>query len=81
MFVSFFPKPKLFFLSAAVWSLALVLFWFNGGAELGGLIGLPPAAPDAPPIIGISVFWSKPFLWFYIYYAAAVLLFYAFWRA
>ena len=81
MFVSFFPKPKLFFLSAAVWSLALVLFWFNGGAELGSLFGLPPAAPDAPPIIGISVFWSKPFLWFYIYYAAAVLLFYAFWRA
>lgn len=80
MFVSFFPKPKLFFISAAVWSLALVLFWFNGGAALGALFGLPPAAPEAPPIIGIAVFWSKPFIWFYAYYAAAVLLFYAFWR-
>jgi peptide/bleomycin uptake transporter len=80
VFVSFFPKPKLFFISAAVWSLALVLFWFNGGAALGALFGLPPAAPDAPPIIGIAVFWSKPFLWFYAYYAAGVLLFYAFWR-
>jgi peptide/bleomycin uptake transporter len=80
VFVSFFPKPKLFFISAAVWSLALVLFWFNGGAELGSVFGLPQAATDAPPIIGISVFWSAPFIWFYIYYAAAVLLFYAFWR-
>lgn len=80
MFVSFFPKPKLFFASAVLWSLLLVLFWFNGGAALGSAVGLPPAAPDAPPIIGIAVFWSKPFLWFYLYYAAAVLLFYAFWR-
>ena len=80
MFVSFFPRPKLFFISATVWSLALVLFWFNGGADLGAVIGLPQAAPDVPPIIGISVFWSKPFLWFYIYYIVAVMLFYGFWR-
>ena len=79
MFVSFFPKPKLFFLSAALWSLAAVLFWFFGGAEIGALVGLPPAAADAPPIIGISVFWSPPFLWFYLYYLAGVLIFYAFW--
>lgn len=80
MFVSFFPKPKLFFLSAAAWSLVLVLFWFYGGADLGSVFGLPPADPSVPPTIGISVFWSRPFLWFYVYYAAAVLLFYAFWR-
>lgn len=80
MFVSFFPRPKLFFISAVVWSLMLVLFWFNGGAQLGALFGLPPADPGVPPIIGISVFWSKPFLWFYLFYAAGVLLFYAFWR-
>jgi len=80
VFVSFFPKPKLFFLSAAAWSLFLVLFWFFGGQELGAVIGLPPLVDGAPPIIGISVFWSSPFLWFYIYYAAGVLLFYAFWR-
>lgn len=79
MFVSFFPKPKLFFTSAALWSLAAVLFWFFGGAELGAMIGLPPAAADAPPVIGIGVFWSKPFLWFYIYFVACVALFYVFW--
>ncbi|MBE1202875.1 peptide antibiotic transporter SbmA [Aminobacter carboxidus] len=80
MFISFFPQPKLFFSSAALWSLALVLFWFFGGAQLGALVGLPPAAPGTPPIIGITVFLSAPFMWFYIYYVVGVLLFYAFWR-
>ncbi|MBN9072129.1 MAG: peptide antibiotic transporter SbmA [Rhizobiales bacterium] len=80
MFVSFFPRPKPFFISAAVWSLAAILFWFFGGAALGAYVGLPPAAPGAEPVIGISVFWSPPFLWFYIYFAVCVALFYAFWR-
>jgi peptide/bleomycin uptake transporter len=79
VFVSFFPSPKLFFWSAGLWTLAAVLFWFFGGAELGALFGLPPPAPDAPPIIGVSVFWSRPFLWFYVYYTLAVAIFAAFW--
>lgn len=79
MFVSFFPKPKLFFTSAAVWSLVLVFIWFFGGEQLGATFGLPPAAEGAPPIIGVAVFWSPPFLWFYLYFAAGVALFYAFW--
>ncbi len=79
MFVSFFPRPRLFFLSAFLWSLVLVLFWFFGGAALGAYVGLPPAAADAQPIIGVSVFWSPPFLWFYLYFWLGVALFYAFW--
>ena len=79
MFVSFFPRPKLFFISLVIWAFAAVLFWFLGGEQLGAYIGLPPAAPDAAPIIGVSVFWSKPFLWFYVYFAAAVVIFYGFW--
>ncbi len=79
MFVSFFPQPRLFFWSAAVWTLAAVLFWFFGGEQLGALFGLPPAAAGAPPVVGIAIFWSKPFLWFYLYYATTVLLFAAFW--
>ena len=66
MFVSFFPQPKLFFSSAAIWSLAAILFWFFGGEQLGAVFGLPPAAADAPPIIGIAILVSKPFLWFYV---------------
>ena len=80
MFVSFFPQPKLFFTSAAVWSLVLVLLWFAGGEGLGTSFGMGPAAPDAPPIIGVSSLWSPPFLWFYLYFLAGVLVFYAFWN-
>jgi peptide/bleomycin uptake transporter len=80
VFVSFFPQPRIFFLSAAAWCIVLVLAWFFGGAELGAVFGLPPAAADAPPIIGVSVFWSKPFIWFYIYFAFGVAVFTAFWR-
>lgn len=79
MFVSFFPQPKLFFTSAALWSLAAILFWFFGGEQLGAFFGLPPAAAGVPPIIGITVFWSTPFLWFYLYFALCVVAFYAFW--
>jgi len=56
-----------------------VFGWYMGGENLGRLFGLPPAAPDAAPIIGASLFWSAPFLWFYIYFAVATFAFYAFW--
>lgn len=79
MFVSFFPRPKLFFISAAVWALVAVLFWFFIGESIGAWVGMPPAAADAPPVIGVQTFWSAPFLWFYIYFAIVVALFYAFW--
>jgi len=79
VFVSFFPRPKLFFPSVFLWSLLAVFGWYMGGENLGRLFGLPPAAPDAAPIIGASLFWSAPFLWFYIYFAVATFAFYAFW--
>lgn len=80
MFVSFFPNPKPFFVSAVLWAAVAVALWYLGASEWGAAIGLPSAAPDAPPIIGVQVFWSPPFLWFYIYFAAFVAIFYAFWR-
>ncbi|WP_420959713.1 peptide antibiotic transporter SbmA [Brucella sp. IR073] len=79
MFVSFFPKPKLFFSSAILWGVFAALTWFIDGKELGAVFGLPPAAPGSAPIIGVSVFWSAPYLWFYVYFAVAVFAFYAFW--
>jgi peptide/bleomycin uptake transporter len=80
MFVSFFPAPRLFFWSAAAWSLFAVLLWFFFASSWGAFIGLENPPADAGPIIGVSVFWSKPFLWFYIYYTVIVVLFAAFWR-
>jgi peptide/bleomycin uptake transporter len=79
MFVSFFPQPRLFFISAVAWSLVAVLFWFFVGEQVGAYFGLPPAAPGAQPILGVPIFWSKPFLWFYIYFAAVAMAFYGFW--
>lgn len=79
MFVSFFPKPRLLFISAGAWALVAILLWYEGGQSLGAIVGLPPPAADASPIIGVSVFWSPAFLWFYIYYAVAVTAFAGFW--
>lgn len=80
MFLSFFPSPRLFFTSAALWTLAAVLFWYLAASDMGYLVGLPNPAPDAAPIIGVSVFWSPPFLWFYLYYGLAVGIFAGVWR-
>jgi peptide/bleomycin uptake transporter len=80
MFVSFFPAPRLFFWSAALWSLFAILLWFFSAQYWGSGIGLENPPEGTAAIIGVSVFWSKPFLWFYIYYAVAVALFSAFWR-
>lgn len=79
MFHSFFPKPKLFFTSAFVWAMAMIGVWYAGGRNWGAAIGLPPLPAGQEPVIGVSVFWSTPFLWFYIYYAVAALIFSAFW--
>jgi peptide/bleomycin uptake transporter len=79
MFKSFFPNPRPFFWSVMIWSLITVLLWFFAAKDWGQYIGLPNAAADAPPMIGVSVFWSKPFIWFYIYFAAITAIFAAVW--
>ncbi len=79
MFVSFFPNPRIFFWSAALWTLAVVLFWYFGGHQLGATFGFGDPPEGTAPLVGVSVFWSKPFIWFYIYYAVAVAVFAALW--
>jgi peptide/bleomycin uptake transporter len=79
VFVSFFPKPKLFFTSAVLWALFAILVWYFGGQQFGAVLGMPPADPNVPIITGIALFYSKPFLWLYLYYTIVVLAFYAFW--
>jgi peptide/bleomycin uptake transporter len=80
MFVSFFPRPRPFFISVLVWIGVSIGVWYLGARGWGAVIGLPPAPPGQAPIVGVSIFWSRPFLWFYIYYWAAVALFAGFWR-
>ena len=43
MFVSFFPAPKLFFWSTALWTAAAILLWYYAGDSMGTALGLLPA--------------------------------------
>jgi peptide/bleomycin uptake transporter len=79
VFVSFFPKPRLFFLSLVLWTAVAVAFWYLAGRDLGGWFGMPPAAENAEPIVGVNYFWTPEFLWFYVYFVLCTGLFAAFW--
>lgn len=80
VFKSFFPNPKYFFSSALLWTLIAVLAWYFGGKNLGALIGLAPPPDGTPDIIGLGYFVTKPFLWFYIYFAIWAGSFGLFWQ-
>jgi len=79
LFRSFFPRPGLFFWSALGWATLCILVWYLFGEALGALLGFPPSAEDAPPVIGIGYFVTPQFIWFYVYYALATVLFALFW--
>ena len=80
MFKSFFPQPKLFFLSALIWTVVAMIAWYAGAGSWGALIGLGSTPEDADPTIGLGHFTTPEFLWFYIYYIAFTAAFYLYWR-
>jgi peptide/bleomycin uptake transporter len=71
MFVSFFPRPKLFFLSAILWSALAMAFWYGFA---GGLVD-----SGAPRGVGVEIFWSAPSLWFDLYFTLCVAIFAGAW--
>ena len=71
MFVSFFPRPKLFFLSAIAWAAISMTLWYGYASDL-----VPQTGPE---IIGVARFWSAPTLWFDLYFALSVTLFAGMW--
>src|SRR5271167_3582628 len=71
MFVSFFPRPKLFFWSAVVWTAISMAVWY------GYVSGLTQSS--TPGIVGVALFWSAPSLWFDLYFLIAVAIFAGFW--
>lgn len=79
MFKSFFPNPRLFFMTAVLWAVVSVGLWYGLVAELGATLGMGAPAPDAPPVIGVSTFIQPEFLWFYLYFAVMTGLFYLVW--
>jgi len=79
MFESFFPRPKLFFLSAIAWSAVVISIWYGFGDTLGRALGFALDSDPQNPIIGVGYFISSEFLWFYLYYILICALFAAFW--
>jgi peptide/bleomycin uptake transporter len=70
MFVSFFPRPKLFFLSAIAWAAVAMAFWYGFADNFMG---------SSAPVVGVAMFWSARELWFDLYFALCVAIFAAAW--
>ena len=71
MFVSFFPRPKLFFISVVVWTAIAMAFWYGYANDLIG--------SSAQPVIGVAMFASARELWFDLYFAICVAIFAGAW--
>jgi peptide/bleomycin uptake transporter len=71
MFVSFFPHPKLFFVSAVVWTALAMAVWYGFAGDLFG--------SSAPGAVGVAIFWSARSLWFDLYFAICVAIFAGAW--
>lgn len=79
MFQSFFPNPKLFFLSAIAWTAVAVAAWYGFASDLGASLGFGATPEGEPPQIGLGHFTTPEFLWFYVYYGLFTAAFGAFW--
>jgi peptide/bleomycin uptake transporter len=80
MFRSFFPQPKMFFISAAVWSMFGIALWMLTARNWGGAIGMPNFPEGTAPIIGPRSLITGPHIYFFLYFAVTALMFAAFWR-
>lgn len=80
MFKSFFPNPKWFFSSVAVWFIINLILWYSGGHAWGEYLGFPKGYADAELPISVTRFWSAQFLWFYLWFFISTAIFAIFWR-
>ena len=71
MFVSFFPRPRLFFLSAILWTALAMAFWYGYAGDL--------VADAGAPAVGMATFWAASALWFDFYFTVCVAIFAASW--
>ena len=77
MFESFFPRPKLFFLSVVIYAGLCSFVWYSFNVQIGDLLGFDLS--PSKPVIGLGHFVTDSFLLFYLYYLACCVLFAAFW--
>jgi len=72
MFVSFFPRPRIFFISVVLWTAFAMTLWYSFAADLIG--------SSEPGVVGVSLFWSARSLWFDLYFFLGVVIFAGFWQ-
>ena len=77
MFKSFFPNPKIFFLSLLIYTSLSCYIWFQYSESLGLMLGLDIA--ETEPVIGLGHFFTDSFLLFYCYYFFCTLIFSVVW--
>jgi len=80
LFHSFFPKPKLFFTSLAIWSLIAIAFWYLVGADLGIRLGYGPLPEGTEPPIDLRFFLTADNLFFYLYFLICTVIFGTAWH-
>lgn len=96
MFISFFPNPKLFCSSFALWALLTILVWFFFGENLQALLSVAPLFGDAVAlqiqavnaeniqnlVDNPNVVWvNENRIWLYQYVLAAAVIFTCTWMA
>jgi peptide/bleomycin uptake transporter len=79
VFRSFFPQPKLFFLSVILLTVLATTIWYTVGTDIGSSLGFAADDPEAPPVQGLGYFVTPSFIWFYLYCAVFVGAFAAGW--
>ncbi|MEQ4530780.1 MAG: peptide antibiotic transporter SbmA [Mixta sp.] len=79
MFSSFFPRPALFFSSAALFSLAAIFLWFGEASQLVFHLALFASYAGQPLPDNAWRFLQPGELWFYLYFALMTALFAACW--
>ncbi len=92
MFTSFFPRPKLFFISAVIWTAICMAIWYLGARDLGPSLslgdlvgwGYPPPVPEGADTAAAGAFeiaesWAID-IWLYQYMILAGAIFCVAWR-
>jgi len=76
VFKSFFPSPRLFFISAVIYAAFAIALWYVVGDGLAQWLGASPADAE---VIGLGHFITPQFLSFSLYYAICCAIFAGAW--
>jgi len=77
MFKSFFPNPRLFFTTVAIYAGLCCFVWYEWSEQIGRLIGLDLSVKE--PVIGLGHFLTDSFLLFYCFYFFCTAIFALVW--